>query len=164
MQFERHSLIATKSKLERALQELSERYGKLLENPNTPKIVLDQINGQLEETQTKIIDLNEELQKVEARIFDPDQLRMSQENFTNLIINGADKMRAGSSLEKDILARRIFTNLEIGAQKRLFHLCREPFNYLVWLGMRDSNPRMVGPEPTALPLGESPSDEIILCQ
>ena len=26
-----------------------------------------------------------------------------------------------------------------------------------WLGMRDSNPRMVGPEPTALPLGESPT-------
>lgn len=131
LQFERHSLTATKSKLERALRELSERYGKLLENPNTPKIVLDQINEQLEDTQTKIIDLNEELQKVEARIFDPDQLRMSQENFTNLILNGADKMRAGSSLEKDILARRIFTNLEIGAQKRLFHLCREPFNFLV---------------------------------
>ncbi len=29
--------------------------------------------------------------------------------------------------------------------------------YQLWLGMRDSNPRMVGPEPTALPLGESPS-------
>ena len=71
-----------------------------MENPNTLKIVLDQINEQLEDTQTKIIDLNEGLQKVEARIFDPDQLRMSQENFTNLIINGADKMRAGSSLEK----------------------------------------------------------------
>lgn len=26
-----------------------------------------------------------------------------------------------------------------------------------WLGMRDSNPRMPGPEPGALPLGESPS-------
>ena len=25
-----------------------------------------------------------------------------------------------------------------------------------WLGMRDSNPRMPGPEPGALPLGESP--------
>ena len=25
-----------------------------------------------------------------------------------------------------------------------------------WLGMRDSNPRMLGPEPSALPLGESP--------
>ena len=31
-----------------------------------------------------------------------------------------------------------------------------------WLGMRDSNPRMVGPEPTALPLGESPTVVIII--
>ena len=30
-----------------------------------------------------------------------------------------------------------------------------------WLGMRDSNPRMVGPEPTALPLGESPTVNIL---
>ena len=28
----------------------------------------------------------------------------------------------------------------------------------LWLGMRDSNPRMLGPEPSALPLGESPMD------
>ena len=28
-----------------------------------------------------------------------------------------------------------------------------------WLGMRDSNPRMPGPEPGALPLGESPRNE-----
>ena len=33
---------------------------------------------------------------------------------------------------------------------------------LAWLGMRDSNPRMSGPEPDALPLGESPTDVIIL--
>ena len=26
----------------------------------------------------------------------------------------------------------------------------------LWLGMRDSNPRMPGPEPGALPLGQSP--------
>ena len=26
----------------------------------------------------------------------------------------------------------------------------------IWLGMRDSNPRMPGPEPGALPLGQSP--------
>ena len=31
------------------------------------------------------------------------------------------------------------------------------FEHFQWLGMRDSNPRMVGPEPTALPLGESPT-------
>ena len=56
--------------------------------------------------------------KLRLGFFDSDQLRMSQENFTNPILNGADKMRADSSLEKDILARRIFTNLEIGTQKK----------------------------------------------
>ncbi len=33
-----------------------------------------------------------------------------------------------------------------------------------WLGMRDSNPRMLGPEPSALPLGESPTLEPIVLQ
>ncbi len=27
----------------------------------------------------------------------------------------------------------------------------------IWLGWRDSNPRMTGPEPVALPLGDTPS-------
>ena len=27
----------------------------------------------------------------------------------------------------------------------------------IWLGWRDSNPRMLGPEPSALPLGDTPS-------
>ena len=34
---------------------------------------------------------------------------------------------------------------------------------IVWLGWRDSNPRMTGPEPVALPLGDTPvSRKIIL--
>ena len=32
----------------------------------------------------------------------------------------------------------------------------------IWLGMRDSNPRMTGPEPVALPLGQSPMSNIII--
>ena len=27
--------------------------------------------------------------------------------------------------------------------------------FFIWLGMRDSNPRMLGPKPSALPLGQS---------
>ena len=33
-----------------------------------------------------------------------------------------------------------------------------------WLGMRDSNPRMPGPEPGALPLGESPTTKMIVAK
>lgn len=32
----------------------------------------------------------------------------------------------------------------------------------IWLGRRDSNPRMLGPKPSALPLGHSPIE--CLCQ
>jgi hypothetical protein len=41
---------------------------------------------------------------------------------------------------------------------------KDPFgtSFKTWLGMRDSNPRMVGPEPTALPLGESPTVRYIV--
>lgn len=31
-----------------------------------------------------------------------------------------------------------------------------------WLGWRDSNPRMLGPEPSALPLGDIPIDVLFL--
>lgn len=35
----------------------------------------------------------------------------------------------------------------------------------IWLGMRDSNPRMHGPKPCALPLGQSPSKiSLFLCK
>lgn len=33
----------------------------------------------------------------------------------------------------------------------------------IWLGWRDSNPRMHGPKPCALPLGDTPSLTIIHC-
>lgn len=56
----------------------------------------------------------------------------------------------------------LLSNLRFNGFSLDLHL-REPFSSLfsgekrsLWLGMRDSNPRMVGPEPTALPLGESP--------
>ena len=32
----------------------------------------------------------------------------------------------------------------------------------IWLGWRDSNPRMAGPEPAALPLGDIPTANIIV--
>ena len=46
--------------------------------------------------------------------------------------------------------------------RQLTVLSLNDYRFLLWLGMRDSNPRMVGPEPTALPLGESPTAGYIL--
>lgn len=32
---------------------------------------------------------------------------------------------------------------------------------IAWLGWRDSNPRMLGPEPSALPLGDTPRTHLV---
>ena len=42
--------------------------------------------------------------KIESKIFNPDDLRMTRDNFSNLVNMAADKMRAGSAFKKDMLA------------------------------------------------------------
>lgn len=52
--------------------------------------------------------------------------------------------------ENKELARTPHQQMKNTSEEGIYHL---------WLGMRDSNPRMPGPEPGALPLGESPRRE-----
>ncbi len=87
------------------------------------------------------------------------------------IFERADQIfEAASAEDKKKLAGFLVSNLRV-SNKIIELTPREPFRTLVsdvnhplWLGMRDSNPRMVGPEPTALPLGESPTVVYILAR
>ena len=46
--------------------------------------------------------------------------------------------------------------MEFGRSKSLSHVKTPAFTEVfTWLGWRDSNPRMLGPEPSALPLGDT---------
>ena len=75
--------------------------------------------------------------------------------------------RANTDEKREIL-KLLLSNIELDGKNIIFTL-KKPFDTLVsisngslWLGMRDSNPRMVGPEPTALPLGDAPSAVYII--
>ncbi len=64
--------------------------------------------------------------------------------------------------ERRTLINMVLSNLELD-DKELWWKLKEPYDCMVlcnenanWLGMRDSNPRMLVPETSALPLGESP--------
>ena len=79
--------------------------------------------------------------------------------------NGQKLFEKATADEKRQIVGLLFSNLYFDGKNLICNL-KEPFGELVnstkgslWLGMRDSNPRMVGPEPTALPLGESPRNE-----
>ncbi len=64
--------------------------------------------------------------------------------------------------EKRMFLQKIGSNFQLRRQKvacrleKSWEISATKSQYPSWLGMRDSNPRMAGPKPAALPLGESP--------
>jgi hypothetical protein len=58
-------------------------------------------------------------------------MRLTKEQFLNLVKSSPDKMRAGSAVEKDRVARILFLNLTLDNEKRLSAIWKEPFASLV---------------------------------
>lgn len=71
------------------------------------------------------------INKLEEKIANPSKIKLTKEQFLNLIKTASDKMRAGNAVEKDRLARILFLNLRIDNQKALSVIWREPFASLV---------------------------------
>ena len=60
----------------------------------------------------------------------------------SLANNGEDKMRADTSVEKDILARILLLNIEIDNKKEPVFLWKEPFDALLKLANVNSGARL----------------------
>ena len=58
-------------------------------------------------------------------------LKTSIKKFLNLANNGENKMRTGTSVEKDILVRTLLLNIKIDNKKELFSFWNEPFKTLL---------------------------------
>lgn len=87
---------------------------------------IDELAGQQADIESKIA-------KLEAKVADPRQIKVSKEEFLNLVKTASDKMKAGSSVEKDILCRILFLNLHVDNEKVVSYHWKEPFATLVAL-------------------------------
>ena len=85
----------------------------------------------LEELQSDIIDIDAQLAKLEPKVKDPTRLRMAKEDFLNLANTASDKMRAGTPVEKDILARKMLLNLTLDNERAPSFIWKEPFATLL---------------------------------
>jgi site-specific DNA recombinase len=85
----------------------------------------------LEDLTTKQIKLEDEIRKLEEKVTTPAKIKLSKDEFLNLAKTAADKMKAGSAVEKDALARILFLNLRVDNEKVASYLWREPFATLV---------------------------------
>ena len=70
-------------------------------------------------------------QEFEEKIVDPSKLKLTAENFLNPLNSLDLQMRAADMLQMDLLARKIFLNLEIDQQKTVLYRYKEPFQTLI---------------------------------
>ena len=122
--YEKRSLLGAKRRKQAKINEHATTYSKF--DNMTPEIVKQKVREQIEMLQEDLINIEQELAKVESQIIDPEGLKMNQEKFLNSLNMLEQQMRARNPVGKDLLAREIFLNWEIDQQNRVFYKYKDP--------------------------------------
>ena len=76
------------------------------------------------------VNIDERIKQIEAKIKNPEKLRMTIEKFSNSLNSLINRLEKGDLVEKDILVRNMVSNLEIDAQKKVIYRYKSPFNFI----------------------------------
>ncbi|HEV7453904.1 MAG TPA: recombinase family protein [Candidatus Saccharimonadales bacterium] len=126
----RQDIFSKRGALTHIVKEINERalsVGRLLES--SPAYVPNM--DALEQLTTQRVALEADIKKLEEKVADPHKVKLTKDEFLNLVKTAADKMRAGSAVEKDVLCRILFLNLRVDNEKVAVYHWREPFATLV---------------------------------
>ena len=122
---EKRSLEGKRNHIQSEIEKKSRALSEL--TSDIPKSVRSTLINDLEHLESARIDVQEGIDKLAKKIADPTQIKLSKEEFLNLVNSVGDKMRAGTSVEKDILARKLLLNITLDSEKTPSYLWREPF-------------------------------------
>lgn len=109
------------------LDELSLGLPKI--NRSSPAYEINE--NKITQLAVEVLELEEVVDKLREKIANPSKIKLTKEQFLNLVKLAPDKMRAGSAVEKDRVARILFLNLTLDNEKRLSVIWKEPFASLV---------------------------------
>jgi hypothetical protein len=87
-----------------------------------------------DDLQDKIIQINKvksDIAAIDTKLQLSSDFEFTIDEFLNLVKLAPDKMRAGSAVEKDRVARILFLNLTVDNEKRVSPIWKEPFASLV---------------------------------
>lgn len=126
---ERRSLIGAR---QHKLKELDTKSRQLTSLPrDTPEVARKTLIHDLEDLENSIIDLDKQVKTIDKKIVDPAKIKINKEEFLNLANSVADKMRAGTAVEKDILARILLLNISLDNKNAPSFIWKEPFAALL---------------------------------
>lgn len=126
---ERRSLAGSIQHIKKEMEQESDNYAKLSEKGR--ESMKERYNEKLEIWENQIIDLKSKINEIDDKNIDPAKMQMSLDEFLNLANTAADKMRAGTPVQKDELCRIMFLNLTFDHEKGATFLWKEPFSMLV---------------------------------
>ena len=125
---EKHELLGQKTQKQRKIDDLAEKYAEL--DKESPKAVKDKLKKDMADLQNDVVNIAERIKQIEAKIKNPEKLRMTIEKFSNSLNSLINRLEKGDLVEKDILVRNMVSNLEIDAQKRVIYRYKSPFNFI----------------------------------
>lgn len=125
----RRSLMGARQHKQKELDIKSRQFASLQED--TPKPVRATLTQDLEDIENALIDLDKEIKAVDKKVVNPAQIKLTKEEFLNLANSAANKMRAGTNVEKDMLARILLLNISLNNENAPSFIWREPFATLL---------------------------------
>ena len=125
----KRSLEGRRKHLKVNVDKLSRQYAALPED--APATVRERLVQDIEELQSSVVEIEGDIEKLRKKIDSPAQIKLTKEEFLNLINTAGDKMRAGTPVEKDILARKLLLNIRLDNEKAPSYLWKEPFATLL---------------------------------
>lgn len=126
---EKRSLEGRRKHLQASIETKSRQLATLPDN--TPEIARTTLMHDLEELESSVIDIKSRIDELAVKIENPAKMKLSKEEFLNLVNTAGDKMRAGTPVEKDILARKLLLNITLDSEKTPSYLWREPYASLL---------------------------------
>ncbi len=125
---DRKSLVGSRNHKKNELADKSRSLTALSKaEANTPQMVLETLRTDIEKLQNELIDIDEAIGGIDAKIGEPSKIRMTKDDFLNTANQLGDKMKAGSPVEKDILCRKLFLNITLDNNNAPSYLWKEPY-------------------------------------
>lgn len=119
------SLKATKSEIkERSLGIVTTKLSDTVRKQNEARIT---------ELEANKDELEKDIVKIKAQITNPEEDRLSLEQFLNLSKNASTTVQLGNPVTKDAICRLIFLNFTAGINEMLSYQAKPPFDEMLKL-------------------------------
>lgn len=129
---ERKRLVGIKNQHKRDLDLANKDFTRLSDAKlKTPEATLEDCRNRIDIATTAMNSITDDIAKIDKTLNDPSSIKMTKDDFLNLISTSAEKLKNGNFAEKDAIARAWLLNLRIGDKNEVSYLYKTELQDLI---------------------------------